>query len=88
MTTQGTPSTVAVVSYKRRRSEEEQMDEKDSLTLDVQTAARRLGISRNGAYEAIRRGEIPTIRIGRRLLIPRLALEKMLAAVGTPAEAR
>jgi excisionase family DNA binding protein len=37
-----------------------------------------LGISRAFAYEAVRRGEIPSIRIGRRVLVPRAALERML----------
>ena len=48
------------------------------LTLTVPEAARLLGISRNLAYEAVRRGEIPCIRIGRRFLVPRVALERLL----------
>lgn len=47
-------------------------------TLTVEEAARVLGIGRNSAYEAVRRGEIPTIRIGRRFIVPRMALERML----------
>lgn len=39
-----------------------------------------LRISKNSAYEAAKRNEIPTIRIGRRLLVPSDALERMLAA--------
>lgn len=42
-------------------------------------AAVMLRISRGSAYEAARRKEIPTIRIGRRLLVPAAALERMLA---------
>jgi excisionase family DNA binding protein len=38
-----------------------------------------LRISRNSAYEAARRGEIPTIKIGRRVLVPADALEKLLS---------
>lgn len=56
-------------------------------TLTVSEAARELGISRNSAYEAVRRGQIPSIRIGRRLLVPRSALERLLSA-GLPAEPR
>jgi excisionase family DNA binding protein len=41
-------------------------------------AAAILRISRGSAYEAAKRGEIPTIRIGRRLLVPTAALERML----------
>jgi excisionase family DNA binding protein len=49
------------------------------LTLTVEEAAHALGIGRNSAYEAIRTGDIPSIRIGRRRLVPRAALEKKLA---------
>ncbi len=44
----------------------------------VNETAVMLGISRGAAYEAVRRKEIPTIRIGRRLLVPLAALERML----------
>jgi excisionase family DNA binding protein len=37
-----------------------------------------LGISRSAAYRAVARGEIPTIRIGRRLLVPTAKLYAML----------
>lgn len=42
-------------------------------------AALILRISRGSAYEAAKRKEIPTIRIGRRLLVPLAALERMLS---------
>jgi len=48
------------------------------LTMTVEEAAIALGISRASAYEAVSRGEIPCIRIGRRILIPKVALEKLL----------
>ena len=38
-------------------------------TQSVDDAARLLGIGRNQAYEAVRRGEIPAIRIGKRWLV-------------------
>lgn len=50
----------------------------DRLTYSVEEAALLLGISRNSAYEAVRRGEIPTIKIGRRILIPISRLEDLL----------
>ncbi len=50
----------------------------DRVTLTVEEAARALGIGRGLAYEAVRRGEIPTVRIGRRLLVPRPALDRLL----------
>lgn len=49
------------------------------LTISVPDAGRRyFGIGKNAAYQAARRGEIPTIRIGKRLLVPLAALERML----------
>ena len=48
------------------------------LTMTVEEAATALGISRATAYEAVSRGEIPAIRIGRRILIPKVALAKLL----------
>jgi excisionase family DNA binding protein len=48
------------------------------LTVSVPEAAKALGISRNAAYVAARRGELPAIRIGKRFVIPRPALEKLL----------
>ena len=37
-----------------------------------------LGIGRNSAYDAIRRGEIPALRIGRRIVVPDDVLERLL----------
>jgi excisionase family DNA binding protein len=44
----------------------------------VDEVARILRIGRISAYQAIERGDVPSIRIGRRILIPRMALEQML----------
>jgi excisionase family DNA binding protein len=49
-------------------------------TISIVEAGRELGIGRDLAYAAAKRGEIPTIKIGTRLLVPRIALEQMLAA--------
>lgn len=48
------------------------------LTVSVEEAARILGISRGAAYTHARDGSLPTIRLGKRLLVPRQALEKLL----------
>ena len=50
----------------------------DDLVLSVEAAAKALRISRNLAYQAARNGQLPCIRIGRRLLVPRRALERLL----------
>jgi excisionase family DNA binding protein len=51
----------------------------EKLTLTVPEAARLIGISRMTAYVAVREGTIPSIRIGRRVLVPRAALDRLLA---------
>ncbi|TGS46014.1 MULTISPECIES: helix-turn-helix domain-containing protein [unclassified Mesorhizobium] len=48
-------------------------------TVTIAEAAKALGIGRNAGYEAAHRGEIPTIKIGKRILVPRAALDKMLS---------
>lgn len=41
-----------------------------------------LNISRNGVYSALRDGTIPHVRIGRRFVIPRAAVQSWLGSVG------
>lgn len=48
------------------------------LTLNIEEAAAILGISRNGGYEAVKRGEIPVIEIGKRKLVTVAWLEAKL----------
>ena len=55
------------------------------LTLTVDEAARALRISRTLAYEAARSGALPCVRIGRRLLVPREALDRLLGRPDTGA---
>jgi excisionase family DNA binding protein len=47
-------------------------------TLKIEEAAKVLGISRNTAYDAVKSGQLPTVKIGRRFLVPKAALERML----------
>lgn len=53
---------------------------KGKLTITVQEAAELLGISRGLAYEMARRGKLPALRFGKRLVIPREAIEHLLQA--------
>jgi excisionase family DNA binding protein len=57
------------------------VDAIERRTLTVPEAAEVLGVSRNSAYAAARSGDLPTIRIGRRLLVPVDALERKLTEV-------
>ena len=52
----------------------------DAPTLSVEQAGQVLGLSRRSAYRAASAGQIPTIRLGRRLAVPRLRLLAMLGA--------
>ena len=52
----------------------------DTRVLTVEEAARLLGISRGLGYELARRGEIPVLRLGRRLVVPKAAFEAWLSA--------
>ena len=53
----------------------------ERLCLSVPEAAALLGISRNLAYEMAKQGQLPIIKFGRRLLVPKVALGKMLSEV-------
>lgn len=52
------------------------------VTLNVQEVCRALGISRGLCYEMLRSGRLPCIRLGKRFLVPKKALEKMLEDCG------
>ena len=63
----------------------------ESCVLTVEEAGRALGVSRYLAYEMAKTGSIggvPVIRIGRRLVVPRAALERVLAGETLPANAQ
>ena len=49
----------------------------EPLTQSVRQTAKELGIGVNQAYEAVRRGEIPNIKIGKRILVLREPLKRM-----------
>ena len=53
---------------------------KSREVFNVDEVSKTLGISRASAYKAIHSGEIPSIRIGGRLLVPRAALKGLLRA--------
>ena len=51
----------------------------ERVVYDVPTAGALFGLSRNASYEAAARGEIPTIKIGKLLKVPKIAFDRMLA---------
>jgi excisionase family DNA binding protein len=54
-----------------------------SDVLTVKQTAAALQLAASSVYRAVNRGELPHIRIGGKILIPKAALEKMLAEAGT-----
>ena len=54
----------------------------ESLVYDVPTAGKLLNLSRATAYSLAAQGIIPTIRFGKRIVVPRKALEELLASAG------
>ena len=57
----------------------------NALTLTITEVAAQLRISRGLAYSLAREGKLPTLRLGRRLLVPRKALEDLLSQWQPPA---
>jgi excisionase family DNA binding protein len=51
------------------------------LVYTVTQTATLLGISRTHAYELVARGELAHVRLGRRIVVPRHALERLLDVV-------
>ena len=52
------------------------MTERQTFTIEEARAI--LGLGRNATYAAVKRGEIPAVRIGGRWLVPRAELERLL----------
>jgi excisionase family DNA binding protein len=55
-------------------------DEKTNprLVYQVPEAGAMLGLSRNASYEAAKRGDFPTIKIGKLLRVPKAAFHRLL----------
>ncbi|MCP4968483.1 MAG: helix-turn-helix domain-containing protein [bacterium] len=50
----------------------------ERLTISVDEAASLLGISRSAAYDCVKTGELPSIGMGRRVLIPLAVLQRLV----------
>ena len=60
-----------------RTGEREHMDN-EKLTLGVMDAAKAMGVSRVSLYGLIRGGKIPSVKVGKRLMIPSRSLDALL----------
>jgi len=56
----------------------------ERLVFSVPEAAELLGISRALGYELVARGELPSLRLGRRRVVPRVALLALVGAIPAP----
>jgi excisionase family DNA binding protein len=50
----------------------------ERLVWTVEEAAQVLGISRTHAYELVARGELASVRLGRRIVVPKHAIDTLL----------
>lgn len=53
-----------------------------SLVYTVPEAGALLGLTKNASYEAAKRGDIPTIRLGKLIKVPKAALHAMIDGAG------
>ena len=56
-------------------------NEDQRLVYEVPEAGAMLGLTRNASYDAAKRGDIPTLRFGKLLRVPKAAFHKMLQGV-------
>ena len=57
--------------------------QKESLLLDVRDGARLLSVSRSRVYELVHSRQIPSVRLGKRILIPRAPLTRFVEEVAS-----
>jgi excisionase family DNA binding protein len=57
-------------------------NETENLVYLVPEAGAMLGLTRNASYEAAKRGDLPTIKIGKLIRVPKLAFHRMLEDAG------
>lgn len=54
----------------------------EQTVLTIAECASLLGVARNTAYSLAARGVIPTLRLGRRIVVPRIAFERWMESAG------
>lgn len=55
------------------------MQNKEKLLLNIDETCQVLGIGKNTFYRLVKEGKIPTVKWSKKWLVPRVALEKVLA---------
>ena len=61
------------------------MEATQRQTVTVEEFGRIVGIGRNSAYMAVERGEVRAVRIGKRIVIPKAEVQRLLACGERPA---
>jgi len=54
----------------------------EKQTVTIKEAAQQLGLGHNAIYRAAKNGQIPSIRIGNRILVPKAVMQRLLADPG------
>ena len=67
----------------RDSAERKEEGEGDRLTYTVEEAGALLGLNRNASYAAAKRGDIPSIRFGKLIRVPKAAFHRMLEQAET-----
>lgn len=75
-------SGMLILTKSRRDVKAVEHKTEETLTLTVEQIARVLGISRGLAYQMAREGKIPTLRFGKRIVVPSKAIERLLQEPG------
>jgi excisionase family DNA binding protein len=57
-------------------------EKKERLTLTPRESMRLTGFGQNHTYDLLKRGELPSIRVGKRFFIPKSALQRWLESCG------
>ena len=57
-------------------------DKNECLVYTVEEAGKMLGLTKNGSYVAAKRGDFPTIKIGRLIKVPKAALHQFIDGAG------
>jgi excisionase family DNA binding protein len=69
---------MAMRTLLRRKAALSEPEGEQPVVYTVEETAALLRIGRNHAYEALKDGTIPSLRFGRRWVVPRAALERLL----------
>ncbi len=74
-------------NFNMTKQDQEPPDRSRVAVYSIPEAGAMAGLSRNGAYEAANRGEIPTLSFRRKKVVPKAVWDRKLGLVGGPGAA-